>query len=113
VMGTCSYLSEDFLRDILLRLPVKPLVRFRLVCKSWSILLKSRDFTTTHLNRSANHGWNTYLLTVDGAEGHTMSLISSEALDDVAAVKIETPKQEDKDIYRRMVGSCNGLVCLS
>jgi F-box interacting protein len=107
VIMPTSYLSEDLLRDILLRLPVKPLVRFRSVSKSWSALLKSRDFTTTHLSRSANHGCH-LLVNSEGAENHTMSLISSEALD--VAAKIENP--EKGKVRLIMVGSCNGLVCL-
>ena len=106
-MPTASCLPEDLVIDILLRLPVKPLVRFRLVSKSWSALLKSRNFTTTHLNRSANHGCH-LLVDSQGAERHTMILISGKALD--VAEKIETPEIGDE--RRRMVGSCNGLVCL-
>ncbi|KAE8099237.1 hypothetical protein FH972_017234 [Carpinus fangiana] len=103
-----SYLPEDVLRDILLRLPVKPLVRFRLVCKSWSALLKNRDFMTTHLSRSANHGCDHLLVNSHGAENHTMSLLSSGAID--AAVKIETPLEEKVKLI--MAGSCDGLICL-
>ena len=101
VKRTCIYLPEDFLRDILLRLPVKPLVRFRLVCKSWSTLLKSHDFATTHLNRSANHGCH-LLVDSHGDEGesHAMGLIS---LDHHGAVKIETPEIGVEN--RGMVGS--------
>ncbi|XP_059427752.1 putative F-box protein At3g20705 [Corylus avellana] len=103
------YLPKDVVRDILLRLPVKPLVRFRLVCKSWSALLKSRDFTTTHLSRSASHGCNHLLLVnTQGVNSHTMALISRKALD--VAVPIETPEEACGPMG--MVGSCNGLVCL-
>ncbi|XP_059450867.1 F-box protein CPR1-like [Corylus avellana] len=98
-----GYLPEDLLREILLRLPVKHLVRFRSVSKSWSALLKSRDFTTTHLNRSANHGCH---LLVYGLRDKrdSLSLISGKALD--VAVKIKTPEKG------MVMGSCNGLVCL-
>ncbi|XP_059428697.1 putative F-box protein At3g17480 [Corylus avellana] len=108
VMRT-SYLPEDLLRDILLRLPVKHLVRLRLVCKSWSTLLKSRDFTTTRLNRSANHGGH-LLVYRKRCTSHSLSLISVKALN--VAVKIETPEKIGSPGKGMVVGSCNGLVCL-
>ncbi|KAE8099238.1 hypothetical protein FH972_017235 [Carpinus fangiana] len=92
-----SCLPEDLLIDILLRLPVKPLVRFRLVSKSWFALLKSLNFTTTHLNCSANHGYH-LLVDGQGAERHTMILISGKALD--VAEKIETPEIGDEQNTR-------------
>jgi hypothetical protein len=82
---------------------VKHLVRFRLVSQSWSALLKSRDFTTTHLNRSANHGCHLLVYSRED-KSHWLSWIPVKALDVV--VKIETPEKG------MVVGSCNGLVCL-
>lgn len=101
-------LPEDVLRDILLRLPVKSLVRFRFVCKSWRSLLENTDFVTTHLNRSENHG--SHLLVNSRVESTNISapsLISNKTLDVEftmdTSVKVE---------FGLMVGSCNGLVCV-
>ncbi|KAG6640184.1 F-box protein CPR1-like [Carya illinoinensis] len=104
-----NHIPEDVLTDILLRLPVKSLVRFRFVCKPWYALLKNPDFMTIHLNLKvkANHGC--HLLLVNSQEqNHTFSLISNKTLD--VAAKIDAPQGVKFGI---IVGSCNGLVCLS
>jgi hypothetical protein len=50
VTGTSNdgVLPLDLLYDILLRLPAKPLCRFRAVCTSWRSLLCHRDFIAAH-----------------------------------------------------------------
>lgn len=49
-------LPEDVLIEILSRLPVKSLIRFRRVCKIWYDLLKSLNFISKHVkNYNVNH----------------------------------------------------------
>lgn len=49
-------LPEDVLIEILSRLPVKSLIRFRRVCKIWYDLLKSLNFISKHIkNYNVNH----------------------------------------------------------
>ncbi|KAB2636611.1 F-box/kelch-repeat protein [Pyrus ussuriensis x Pyrus communis] len=43
------YYPEDIVHEILLRLPVKSLMRFSVVCKSWSFRTKSSAFIYNHL----------------------------------------------------------------
>ncbi|CAA0842403.1 Unknown protein [Striga hermonthica] len=51
VMEACPpYLSEDVLVDILARLPIKPLLRLRTVCKSWKSIIGSPEFRSLHLS---------------------------------------------------------------
>ncbi|MCD7465589.1 hypothetical protein HAX54_001596 [Datura stramonium] len=46
-----SYTREETITDVLLiRLPVKSLLRFKCVCKSWSDLIKSASFIKKHFN---------------------------------------------------------------
>ncbi|XP_016453125.2 F-box/kelch-repeat protein At3g06240-like, partial [Nicotiana tabacum] len=45
---------EDLDGEILLRLPVKSLLRFKCVCKNWYVLIKSPAFIRKHLNCSKN-----------------------------------------------------------
>ncbi|XP_008237789.1 PREDICTED: probable F-box protein At1g14315 [Prunus mume] len=40
---------EDIVYEILLRLPVRSLIRFTAVCKSWNCMIKSSTFITHHL----------------------------------------------------------------
>ena len=44
---------EDVLMDIFARLPVKSLLQFRCVCKSWCNLMKDPIFVTKHVNQFA------------------------------------------------------------
>ncbi|XP_050290062.1 F-box/LRR-repeat/kelch-repeat protein At2g27520-like [Quercus robur] len=53
-------LSEDVLMDIFSRLPVKTLLQFKSVCKSWYDIIKDPIFITKHVNRS-NHSNNGYV----------------------------------------------------
>ncbi|WMV59182.1 hypothetical protein MTR67_052567 [Solanum verrucosum] len=46
---------EDLIREILLRLPVKSLLRFKRICKNWYTLIKNPSFIREHLNFSKNN----------------------------------------------------------
>ncbi|KAI3832447.1 hypothetical protein MKX03_020681, partial [Papaver bracteatum] len=46
------YLHQDIVLDIIVRLPVKPILRFRCVSKAWCKLLKDPDFVKKHLNHA-------------------------------------------------------------
>ncbi|XP_060198410.1 F-box only protein 8-like [Lycium barbarum] len=48
------HLPEDILVDILLRLPVEPLLRFRCVSKRWYALIKSPSFIEKHFHHKNN-----------------------------------------------------------
>nr|XP_009629182.1 F-box protein At3g08750-like [Nicotiana tomentosiformis] len=41
---------EDLAVDILLRLPVESLLRFKCVCKNWYEIMKSHSFIREHMN---------------------------------------------------------------
>lgn len=105
-----EYLPEEILTDILLRLPVKSLIRFRLVCKSWFTLLKNPNFIATHLNHSSAYNCN-HLLVHTQAENHAISLLSNKTLN--VTLKIDSPRTPKVVEREVIVGSCNGLVCLS
>lgn len=49
-----SYSREETVNDILLRLPVKSLLRFKCVCKSWHDLIKSSSFIKKHFDNESN-----------------------------------------------------------
>ncbi|WCJ34680.1 F-box family protein [Euphorbia peplus] len=46
--------NNDLLTDIMLRLPAKPLVRFKSVSKQWLSLISSSQFSSLHTRRNPN-----------------------------------------------------------
>ncbi|KAM3361031.1 F-box/kelch-repeat protein [Capsicum galapagoense] len=53
-MDGCRPLPEDIVLDILLRLPVESLSRFKCVCKHWYALIKSPSFIEKHFHHKNN-----------------------------------------------------------
>lgn len=49
-----GYLPEELLTEILVRLPVKTLLRCMCVCKCWYAFIRSPSFVTIHYNHPAN-----------------------------------------------------------
>ncbi|KAA8526247.1 hypothetical protein F0562_008550 [Nyssa sinensis] len=107
-----DYFPREILVDILVRLPVKSLLRFRCVCKSWCSLIESPIFLATHLNQSIN---NTHLLIRYFSVNHKKELYSlrfdNETLNE--CVELKCPFKSRSGNFLRVVGSCNGLICLS
>ncbi|XP_059654410.1 F-box protein CPR1-like [Cornus florida] len=55
-MATCNEIPKDVIIEILLMLPVKSLIRARVVCKNWYSIIINPSFVTKHLNHHANSG---------------------------------------------------------
>ncbi|KAK7856848.1 putative f-box/kelch-repeat protein [Quercus suber] len=108
-------LPEDVLMDIFSRLPVKTLLQFKSVCKSWYDIIKDPVFISKHVNRS-NHGNNGYLAVTrrDDTFGSTcfISLFSYETFREIYNITIPSKKEHSKAPFR-IVGSCNGVLCLN
>ncbi|XP_051152001.1 F-box/kelch-repeat protein At3g06240-like [Andrographis paniculata] len=115
-------LPEDLVLEILSRLPVKSLVRFRSVCTSWNhsivkdfmfvsrhyknVLLKQRDLETLLISRR-DDGTNRRVISLlendDGNGDNTTTLVNQEP-----------PTSFLNDIFGhvRLIGPCNGIICL-
>ncbi|XP_021848482.2 F-box protein At1g11270-like [Spinacia oleracea] len=65
-------LPEELWTIILARLPTKTLIRFRLVCKSWCLIIDNTDFVSMHLNLF-NNNQNNDLLTVERTEKNSVA----------------------------------------
>ncbi|KAK9285884.1 hypothetical protein L1049_025085 [Liquidambar formosana] len=108
--------------EILQRLPVKTLVRCACVCKSWNSLIKNPSFATEHLNRtttsdSSNSSSNGDLLLLrqyfgkNERERYSLRR-DNRTLDEFAPLEFPFKAHSSNYIFR-IVGSCNGVLCLS
>ncbi|XP_050373321.1 uncharacterized protein LOC126790974 [Argentina anserina] len=106
------------------QLPVRCLGRFRRVCKSWRSLISSTCFVTKHTSVAVGDRSKLKFL----SSLKLPRYIDYEALlkkdDDIDIRPLVSPKLrskydvvrfllDDNRFYNRVVGSCNGLICLS
>ncbi|OIS98753.1 PREDICTED: putative F-box protein At3g20705 isoform X1 [Nicotiana attenuata] len=99
----CS-LPKDAMVQILLRLPVKSLLRFRSVCKSWYNFLKSPHFIKLHLTHQIAYNRENYGCFPDLSLLHLHQIYFSNPLPLPFAI-------EAKD-YANFEFYYNGLICL-
>ncbi|KAH7542972.1 hypothetical protein FEM48_Zijuj02G0132300 [Ziziphus jujuba var. spinosa] len=127
-------MSEGLVIEILVRLPVDSLLRFKCVCKSWYSLIGSPFFIAKHLQlcNSTNKPDPDLMFYADdqrpGNNGVENIFIVSHETMEVSEIEEESSphsiaessgdesQDEDDDQAARstvlMVGSCNGLICL-
>ncbi|EOY20387.1 F-box family protein [Theobroma cacao] len=100
-------LPRDLIIEILSRLPVKSLLRFRCVHRTWLCLLKSSYFITKHVQNPNNkdHGF-LFIKYTDVSGMSRYKLLTHDASEVSLDLKIPFPS------WASVVGSCNGLVCL-
>ncbi|XP_022874632.1 F-box/kelch-repeat protein At3g23880-like [Olea europaea var. sylvestris] len=110
-------LPQAMITEILLRLPVKSLLKFRCVSKSWLSLISSPRFIKTHFEISTDNNiyyHNKLIFNSDSAFHilHTCSFypeIDENPIMDT--VPIYNPLSNPQRLVR-IVGSCNGLICV-
>ncbi|XP_043696604.1 F-box protein At3g07870-like [Telopea speciosissima] len=97
-------LPFEIIKEILSRLPVKSLLRFRCVSKDWCCVISDPFFISQHLNLSSEYkiglcltNGRLFTITFDGLSSTaTMVDIPFKGLEDSVEI----------------LGSCNGLLCL-
>ncbi|GFS45615.1 hypothetical protein Acr_00g0097050 [Actinidia rufa] len=108
------YIPEDVLVNVLARLPIEIIVRCTLVCKLWFSLITGSNFISYHLNR-----------TITNNKGHLLiRYCTDEPRKEYCSLRFDSNNTCDE--YKRfdfpftflhpyidVVGSCNGLICLS
>lgn len=106
-------LPKDLRLEIFSRLPPEPLLKCKLVCKTWESILSHKKVGILFLFRS---GWERNLHLYYGDYEEIFSKINSEKEDCSfkTLTKINHPGINLRDRHSfvdQMVGSCNGLVC--
>jgi hypothetical protein len=115
-MAMPVFIPEDHTTDILSFLPVKSLIRFRCVSKSWNSLVSNRNFIKLHLNRSSSNAdltiVSTYLHMTNPRAVFTV-IRMLENSQNVVTILPDVPYHQlnNKDCFF-VIGSCNGLLCL-
>ncbi|XP_052181421.1 F-box protein CPR1-like [Diospyros lotus] len=104
---TEAHLPQELLVEILKRLPAKSLLRFRSVSKSWRSTISSPEFITLHRNHNINN--TRVLVSYYPSELRALLHYDNDAFE--LDTKIEFPF-ERLSRYYRIVGSCNGLICV-
>ncbi|GKV45189.1 hypothetical protein SLEP1_g52300 [Rubroshorea leprosula] len=106
-------MSMDLVIDILLRLPVKSLLRFRCVSTSFCSEIDSADFVNTHVNRSIQSRTGQKLI-VSGSSscnGPT-DFYAADFEDDLKAAFLLNNPLKSQHGSNMVCGSCNGLILL-
>ncbi|KAK6138561.1 hypothetical protein DH2020_027698 [Rehmannia glutinosa] len=112
-----SSFPDEIVTEILTRLPVKSLLRFRCVSKSWLSLISSPAFIKMHLKTANNDIMYSHhrLICISANPHNHFREFSLRFLLHEAAVGSITLNYTvgNPDIPIRIVGSCNGMVCVA
>ncbi|KAJ8573862.1 hypothetical protein K7X08_010373 [Anisodus acutangulus] len=110
-------LPQELITEILIRLPIKTLLKFMCVSKSWLSLLSNTEFHNTHINYSIkNPKMTDYTLamvsTVSGLGKicHVYTIGSENS--SVTVAKHGCPPKS-LSLSAFLLDSCNGLICLT
>ncbi|XP_057422644.1 F-box/kelch-repeat protein At3g23880-like [Lotus japonicus] len=107
-------LPEELIIEILLKLPVRSLLRFICVCKSWKTLIDSPQFVKDHLRNSMSDTNMTRQQLVSFAknESNKIETCSVQSLFENPSAPPEILSFRVESKHQYIVGSCYGLMCL-
>ncbi|XP_074372408.1 F-box/kelch-repeat protein At3g23880-like [Apium graveolens] len=115
-------LPDDIIRtNILTRLDVKSLIRFRSLCKLWNSVICDTDFIKDHLYCTSQNPNDDTLIIIKVFHEHDhygktiapfgyLAILTSSDLSETSLMDVPYSKYGSAEID--MVGSINGLVCL-
>jgi F-box interacting protein len=112
---TLPYLSHELIVQILERLPVKSLIRFKYVCQSWFSLISDPYFANSHFQITTATHTRRILCIRPFSDCQTRSIdLTAESLDDDFAcdsLNVDFLLLEYRS-YFEIKGSCRGFVLL-
>ncbi|KAI9127286.1 hypothetical protein K1719_001845 [Acacia pycnantha] len=105
------FIPNDIIVDILKRLPVKSLLRFRCVCKDWNDLFKTSSFIKQHFHHSTHHrGPSLLLQSYYSASHHTITRHTLLDSNKKTLMPLNVPI--NRSCYLSIIGVSHGIVCL-
>ncbi|KAL2476638.1 F-box/kelch-repeat protein [Abeliophyllum distichum] len=116
-----DYLPQEVVVRILTRLPPKSVIKFRCVSKSWNLLISSPYFISMHiqqsiLSKSPTNPSDRFIVRhyskIQNSEIYSVHL-NNENCNVDETIKLEYPFRDFTRFYYRIVGSYNGVLCLS
>ncbi|XP_026419518.1 F-box protein CPR1-like [Papaver somniferum] len=111
---TIMSIPEEIQIEILLRLPAKPLLSCKCVCKHWYALILTSGFVKTHMTVQKN---NPILMLKDSGDriysiGYDSLPSSSVCEIKDRVIKVDHPFKSSLLHYcDGLLGSCNGIIC--
>ncbi|KAL9416513.1 hypothetical protein AB3S75_039666 [Citrus x aurantiifolia] len=105
-----SSLPLDLISDILSRLPVKPLLRFRCVSKCFCSLIDSQDFVKLHLNQAIETNSGLSLIVPTLTSDNKFFSLELDSVDN--PVEIEYPFKKYNRGHTSVIGCCHGLLAM-
>ncbi|KAL0388063.1 UNVERIFIED_CONTAM: F-box protein [Sesamum radiatum] len=121
-MHEVRLINDDVVKEILSYLPVKSLLRFKTVVKSWHDIIGSRAFVKLHLENYCNNCSNNQGILIRVYDGNTLKWKLSTKFTDCSKLRGESTLDGDyimEPIHRneipvcpRMIGPIDGLICI-
>ncbi|XP_074314823.1 F-box protein CPR1-like [Silene latifolia] len=107
-----SSLPKDIIiHEIFSKLPVKSLLRFKCVSKSFYALISSPEFVEIHLRESRSPDANR-LLILAGKDCRNLYSIDIDSPDSVTTIPLPCTPDESSPREVSIVGSIDGLICV-
>ncbi|OMP10163.1 hypothetical protein COLO4_04758 [Corchorus olitorius] len=112
-----DFVPQEVIFQILSHLPVETLINCTLVCKEWYALITSSSFINAHLAKTLakpliSQPILTRRFTDSPKKEHYFLHLNHKSLDTCQAIK-KSPLKPIENLYPRVVGTVNGLICLS
>ncbi|XP_028083969.1 F-box/kelch-repeat protein At3g06240-like isoform X1 [Camellia sinensis] len=102
-------LPEDVVIEILSRLPVKSLLRFKCVCRYWCTLIKSPDFISKHFNQENNNGHLLVHHYISDIDRYAISLFRDETLSGIPPLHENLDHLQIPECMGDVVGPIDGI----
>lgn len=112
-MSNDGTLPQDIITNILSRLPVKSLLRFKCVSPLWKSLISDPHFARTHLNQTKNSKYPEQKIIISTRFGNLYSVDCNDVNPTTRKLEFPTVEQHDAEKWVQVLCSCDGLLLVS